>query len=42
MPAGLFTIAELGGWSSVRERFFDVEDGIMARIQRELGQSLGE
>jgi sulfate/thiosulfate-binding protein len=41
-PPGLFTIAELGGWSSVRERFFDVEDGIMAGIQRELGQSLGE
>jgi sulfate/thiosulfate transport system substrate-binding protein len=41
-PAKLFTIAELGGWSSVRERFFDVEGGIMADIQRELGQSLGE
>jgi sulfate transport system substrate-binding protein len=41
-PASLFTIAELGGWDSVRERFFDVEDGIMAGIQRELGQSLGE
>ena len=41
-PPGLFEIAELGGWSSVRERFFDVEDGIMAGIQRELGQSLGE
>jgi sulfate transport system substrate-binding protein len=41
-PSALFTIADLGGWSSVRERFFDVEDGIMAAIQRELGQSLGE
>lgn len=41
-PAALFTIAELGGWGPVRERFFDVEDGIMAVIQRELGQSLGE
>ncbi len=41
-PASLFTIADLGGWSSVRERFFDVENGIMADIQRELGQSLGE
>jgi sulfate/thiosulfate-binding protein len=41
-PAQLFTIAELGGWPAVRERFFDVEDGVMAEIQRELGQSLGE
>jgi sulfate/thiosulfate transport system substrate-binding protein len=41
-PARLFTIADLGGWSSVREEFFDVESGIMADIQRELGQSLGE
>jgi sulfate/thiosulfate transport system substrate-binding protein len=41
-PPRLFTIADLGGWGQVRERFFDVEDGIMAGIQRELGQSLGE
>ena len=41
-PAKLFTIADLGGWQSVREEFFDVESGIMADIQRELGQSLGE
>jgi sulfate transport system substrate-binding protein len=41
-PKALFTIAELGGWGSVRERFFDVEEGLMAGIQRELGQSLGE
>ena len=41
-PPALFTIADLGGWSSVREEFFDVETGVMADIQRELGQSLGE
>jgi sulfate/thiosulfate transport system substrate-binding protein len=41
-PPGLFTIADLGGWGSVREEFFDVETGIMADIQRDLGQSLGE
>ncbi len=41
-PAQLFTIADLGGWGPVRERFFDTESGIMAEIQRELGQSLGE
>jgi sulfate transport system substrate-binding protein len=41
-PPGLFTIADLGGWSSVREEFFDVETGIMADIQRDVGASLGE
>jgi sulfate transport system substrate-binding protein len=41
-PPSLFTIADLGGWASVQEEFFDVERGIMADIQRELGQSLGE
>ena len=41
-PPSLFTISELGGWKQVRERFFDTEGGIMADIQRELGQSLGE
>jgi sulfate/thiosulfate transport system substrate-binding protein len=39
-PPQLFTIADLGGWGSVRERFFDVEGGVMADIQRELGQAL--
>jgi sulfate/thiosulfate transport system substrate-binding protein len=36
-PASLFTIADLGGWEDVQERFFDREDGIMAEIQREVG-----
>jgi sulfate/thiosulfate transport system substrate-binding protein len=39
-PPQLFTIADLGGWGPVREEFFDVEGGIMADIQRELGQAL--
>ncbi|MDF2749364.1 MAG: sulfate transporter, periplasmic sulfate-binding protein [Gaiellaceae bacterium] len=39
-PPQLFTIADLGGWGVVRERFFDVEGGIMADVQRELGQAL--
>ena len=39
-PPGLFTIADLGGWPGVREKFFDVEAGLMADIQRELGQPL--
>jgi sulfate transport system substrate-binding protein len=42
VPPALFTIADLGGWGSVQEEFFDVESGVMADIQRELGQSLGE
>jgi sulfate transport system substrate-binding protein len=41
-PPQLFTIADLGGWAAVRERFFDTEKGIMAGIQRELGQPLDE
>jgi sulfate/thiosulfate transport system substrate-binding protein len=39
-PPQLFTIADLGGWAVVREEFFDVEGGVMADIQRELGQEL--
>ena len=38
-PPTLFTIADLGGWPEVRERFFDPTDGIMAEIERERGQS---
>ena len=41
-PSSLFTIADLGGWEAVQKEFFDVEAGVMAGIQRELGQSLGE
>jgi sulfate/thiosulfate transport system substrate-binding protein len=40
VPPQLFTIADLGGWGPVREEFFDVEGGVMAEIQRELGQEL--
>jgi sulfate/thiosulfate transport system substrate-binding protein len=36
-PATLFTIADLGGWAEVQERFFDRQSGIMADIQREIG-----
>ena len=37
-PAGLFTIADVGGWDSVQAEFFDRETGFMADVQRELGQ----
>jgi sulfate/thiosulfate transport system substrate-binding protein len=39
-PARLFTIEDVGGWDEVQKRFFDREDGIMADIQRDIGESL--
>ena len=38
IPPGLFTIADVGGWDTVQEEFFDRETGFMAEVQRELGQ----
>jgi sulfate transport system substrate-binding protein len=37
-PAKLFTIADLGGWEAVTKRFFDREEGVLAEINRELGE----
>ena len=37
-PAKLFTIADHGGWPDVTEKFFDREDGVMADINRDLGE----
>src|SRR5918993_5903733 len=37
-PPGLFTIADVGGWDTVQEEFFDRETGFMAEVQRELGE----
>jgi sulfate transport system substrate-binding protein len=31
-PAGLFTIADLGGWADVTTRFFDPNSGVVAQI----------
>jgi sulfate/thiosulfate transport system substrate-binding protein len=39
-PKTLFTIAELGGWPKVMETFFDRDDGIVAKIERDLGAPL--
>jgi sulfate/thiosulfate transport system substrate-binding protein len=38
-PKGLFTIRQLGlgGWNHVEKRFFDPNNGIMAKIERSLG-----
>src|ERR671911_1216984 len=37
-PAKLFTIADHGGWPDVTEKVFDREDGVMADINRDLGE----
>ena len=37
-PPKLFTIADHGGWPDVTEKFFDREGGIVADINRELGE----
>jgi sulfate/thiosulfate-binding protein len=38
-PSALFTIDDFGGWETVTERFFDREEGIVAKIEQELGVS---
>ena len=40
-PSGLFTIADLGGWTKVNKDFFDPQSGIMADIERKIGVSTG-
>ncbi|MGN9845203.1 sulfate ABC transporter substrate-binding protein [Nonomuraea sp. H19] len=39
-PPGLFTIADLGGWSKVTTEFFDPKGSIMADVERKLGVSI--
>ena len=36
-PKDLFTIADLGGWDSVMDEFFDRENGTVAAIEQDLG-----
>ncbi len=38
-PGGLFNIDDLGGWPSVNKEFFDPDNGLMAEINRSLGQA---
>jgi sulfate transport system substrate-binding protein len=38
-PKKLFSIAHLGGWSSVVNKFFNPSTGIVAKIEQEVGQS---
>ena len=39
-PSGLFTIADLGGWSDVMAKFFDPDGSIMVDVQRSIGVSV--
>ncbi len=38
-PSGLFTIDDLGGWSTVTKKFFDPQSGSVAKIEQGLGVS---
>jgi sulfate/thiosulfate transport system substrate-binding protein len=38
-PSGLFTIAKFGGWSEVKTKFFDPEEGLVTKIEQDLGVS---
>jgi sulfate transport system substrate-binding protein len=38
-PSGLFKIDKLGGWSTVNDKFFDPDKGVVAKIEKSLGVS---
>jgi sulfate transport system substrate-binding protein len=38
-PKNLFTIDKLGGWSTVNTKFFDPDNGVVAKIEKSLGVS---
>jgi len=38
-PKQLFTIADLGGWTTVNDRFFDPQKGLFAKIEDDAGVS---
>jgi sulfate/thiosulfate-binding protein len=40
-PSGLFTIADLGGWTDVSKKFFDPKGSIMADVETKIGVSVG-
>jgi sulfate/thiosulfate-binding protein len=40
-PKGLFTIADLGGWTDVTKKFFDPKDSVMATVESDIGVSVG-
>jgi sulfate/thiosulfate transport system substrate-binding protein len=38
-PPSLFTIQKFGGWGIVKDKFFDPDNGLVAKIEQELGVS---
>jgi sulfate/thiosulfate transport system substrate-binding protein len=38
-PSGLFTIEKFGGWGEVKSKFFDPDEGLVAKIEQDLGVS---
>jgi sulfate/thiosulfate transport system substrate-binding protein len=38
-PSGVFTIDKLGGWDEVMDKFFDRDNGLVAKIEQGLGVS---
>jgi sulfate/thiosulfate transport system substrate-binding protein len=38
-PPSLFTIQKFGGWGVVKDKFFDPDNGLVAKIEQELGVS---
>jgi sulfate/thiosulfate-binding protein len=38
-PADLFTIEKFGGWGTVKDKFFDPDNGLVAKIEQDLGVS---
>jgi len=38
-PAGLFTIDKFGGWDTVMTKYFDPDNGVVAKIEQGLGVS---
>jgi sulfate transport system substrate-binding protein len=38
-PPSLFTIQKFGGWGVVKDKFFDPNNGLVAKIEQELGVS---
>src|SRR3954470_9868554 len=38
-PSALFKIDKLGGWSTVNDKFFDPDKGVVAKIEKSLGVS---
>jgi sulfate transport system substrate-binding protein len=41
-PPGLFSIADLGGWTAVTTEFFDPANSVMADVERRLGVATGK